>query len=311
MRHKQPDKAEDRIVLEFASLGITEVALLGRYNYQHAHPALKPHIHKNIFEICLLEHGTQTYVVGPTSYHLSGGDVFITRPGEVHGTGLEPENKGSLYWLELRIDEKERSFLGLTPQESRTLKRRFLTLSGRHFRNGSSLIPTFERILAAYAGKHNPLRIADVRNLVLRLVLDIIALAEHWSAPPSTIGIQNAIRHIEQNPTLSPGIAQLARIAHMSESYFKVSFRKEAGMPPGEYAMMRRIESAKQLLRSSNQPVTRLAMDLGFATSQHFATVFKRMTGLTPKAFRQRSYLPTRYETPSSGAGPRFHPVAK
>ena len=311
MRHKQPDKAEDRIVLEFASLGIPEVALLGRYNYQHAHPPLKPHVHRKIFEICLLEHGTQTYVVGNTRYHLSGGDVFITRPGEVHGTGLEPENKGCLYWLELRIDEKDNSFLGLPPQEARTLKRRFLTLTGRHFRNGSPLITTFERILSAYAGKHNPLRTADVRNLVLRLVLDIIALAEHRTAPAGSIGIRNAISHIEQNPTLSPGITQLARIAQMSESYFKVSFKKEAGMPPGEYAMMRRIESAKQLLCTSSQPVTRLAMDLGFATSQHFATVFKRMTGLTPKAFRQRSHLPAHYETPSSGAGPRFHPVAK
>lgn len=310
MRHTRVKNVKDRVVLEFASLDIPEVALLGRYNYSQAHPPLKPHMHKNIFEVCLLERGAQTYVAGSTAYNLTGGDMFITKPGEVHGTGREPENKGYLYWIEFRIDG-ERSFLGLTPLESRIMLRRFLSLSARHFRNGNALAPTFERIFSAYADKQNPFRSVDVRNLLLRLVLDIIAIAEHQVAHPCSVGIQNAIHHIERNATSLPGVARLARAARMSESYFKVIFKKEVGMPPVEYAMWRRMEKAKHLLRSSGLSITRIAMDLGFSTSQHFATVFKRLAGHTPKAFRQRAHVQTSLHSPSTGAGPRFHPAEK
>src|ERR1035437_434212 len=90
----------ERIAIEFAALGITDVSMVGRYKYTFAHSPLKPHLHKNIFEVCLLERGTQIYVVGSRSYNLTGGDVFITKPGEIHGTGREPENIGCIYWIQ-------------------------------------------------------------------------------------------------------------------------------------------------------------------------------------------------------------------
>jgi len=266
-------------------------------------------MHKNIFEICLLERGAQTYVIGSACYNLTGGDLFITKPDEIHGTGLAPESKGRLYWLEIRQIPSGQTFLGLTPQESNGMMRCFTNIHTRHFRNGDHLVPTFERILAAYADRQNPMRAADLRNLLLRLVLDILVIVERRAAHPYSPGIQKAIRHIEQNPGILPGINELAQIAGMSASYFKVLFKRETGMPPVEYAMWRRMEKAKHLLRSSGISITRLSMDLGFSTSQHFATVFKRLTGHTPKTFRQRSRLPSPHEAPSSGAGPRFHPA--
>jgi AraC-like DNA-binding protein len=300
---------EKRLAVDFAALGIPEIVLLGHYDYSRAHPPLKPHIHKNIFEVCLLERGIQTYVIGATRYHLTAGDVFITKPGEIHSTGREPENKGCLYWMEFRAVETGDSFLGLPPHESQLLMRRFHSLRSHHFHVAQLLTPTFERILSAYARGQNPLRAVDVRNLLLRLVLDIIAVTERRSAHSHTPGIRNAIRHIEENPAVLPRVPQLARLAHMSESSFKIQFKMETGIPPIEYAMWHRMESAKQLLLASNLPVTRLSMDLGFSTSQQFSTVFKRLTGLTPRDFRQRAHLREPRQSPAIGAGPGFHPA--
>lgn len=297
-------------MLNLAAVGLPEIPLVGHYAYARAHPPLAPHLHLDIFELCLLERGTQPYVAGSVRYTLSGGDLFITKPGEVHGTGREPENKGQLYWLQFRDIPPGRSFLQLTPGETATLMARFRALSIRHVRHAEILVPTFERILAAGADAPHPLRLADVRNLVLRLLLDVLHLAGHRMAHPFSIGIQQAIRHIEQHPDVIPSAEELARQARMSASHFKAVFKRETRMPPVEYAAWRRIERAKQLLRTTDRPVTRLAMDLGFATSQHFATVFKRFTGLTPRAFRQRAHLRATRQTPSCGAGPGFHPTA-
>jgi len=303
--------SSDRLTVDFSGIALPEIVMAGRYDYHHAHPPLRPHMHQDIFEICLLERGAQSYFVGTDRYDLTGGDVFITKPGEVHGTGEEPENKGRLYWIEFKRIPSGQSFLGMTPQESQVIMRRLLALPERHFRNGDTLAPTFERIFSAHADRHNPLRSADVRNLLLRLILDTIAITGRKRAHPCVIGVQKALRHIEQNPANPPSVTRLAQVAGMSESYFKVTFKKETGMAPGEYANWRRIEMAKRLLRLSAHPITRLAMELGFATSQHFATVFKRLTGVSPKVFRQCAVLYPNFQPPSSGAGPDFHPAAK
>jgi AraC-like DNA-binding protein len=48
------------------------------------------------------------------------------------------------------------------------------------------------------------------------------------------------------------------------------------------------MEQAKQRLAHTDLAITRLALDLGFNTSQHFASAFKRATGLTPSAWRAK-----------------------
>ena len=298
----------DRVMIDFSAEGIREVVLFGRYNYNRAHPPLAAHRHENVFEICLLESGSQTYVVDAAVYECTGGDIIITKPGETHGTGGKPEQRGRLYWLQFSQVEDGRTFLGLTPQESKALMHQFLSLTSRHFRNGDGLAAAFQRIFSAYDEVDKPLRAPNIKNLLLRLVLDAISIATHRNARPYSIGMQRAIHHIGETPRNIPDIRQLAHIAGMSESYFKVSFKRETGMPPVEYAMRRRVEEAGHRLRTSECPITSLAMDLGFATSQHFATVFKRFTGLSPRAYRQRSLLYPLLQLPLTGAGPDFHP---
>jgi len=55
-----------------------------------------------------------------------------------------------------------------------------------------------------------------------------------------------------------------------------------------------RIESAKRRLDESETPVTVIALDLGFATSQHFSRQFRAATGQTPSAWRARARSPRR-----------------
>jgi AraC-like DNA-binding protein len=55
-----------------------------------------------------------------------------------------------------------------------------------------------------------------------------------------------------------------------------------------------RIESAKRRLSESETPVTVIALDLGFSTSQHFSRQFRAATGLTPSAWRARARPPRR-----------------
>jgi AraC-like DNA-binding protein len=79
----------------------------------------------------------------------------------------------------------------------------------------------------------------------------------------------------------------LAQVARLSESRFKARFKREIGVPPAEFWLRKKIEKAIVLLKSRN--VTEVAFDLGFSSSQYFATVFKRYTLANPSQFHRRS----------------------
>ena len=92
------DPSSERKIADFRTLGLTDVMTLGRYNYAFSHRPLPKHTHGNMLEICLLDEGVQPYQVEGKPLMLKGGEVLVTLPNEVHGTGPNPENRGCLYW---------------------------------------------------------------------------------------------------------------------------------------------------------------------------------------------------------------------
>jgi hypothetical protein len=97
------DPSDERRILDFRPLGFRDVVVLGRYSYAAVHQALEEHCHGDMVEICYLECGEQTYFVGPQRFDLTGGDAFVTFPGEKHGSGPSPEGKGLLFWMLLHL----------------------------------------------------------------------------------------------------------------------------------------------------------------------------------------------------------------
>jgi len=93
--------------------------------------------------------------------------------------------------------------------------------------------------------------------------------------------------HIEDNLAKSIRLADLAKVAGLSRMHFAAQFRAATGYRPHEYLLWRRIEAAKAMLRRAELPVVQVALEAGFQTQAHFTTVFKRLTGDTPAAWRR------------------------
>lgn len=84
-------------------------------------------------------------------------------------------------------------------------------------------------------------------------------------------------------------IIELARACHLSQSYFSRAFLQTLGMPPHRYLLHRRIDKAKMLLNSGDEPLPVIAMRCGFATQSHFTRVFTAIEGISPGRWRRRS----------------------
>ena len=78
----------------------------------------------------------------------------------------------------------------------------------------------------------------------------------------------------------------LARAAGYSRFHFARAFRETYGETPGTYLTRRRIERAKDLLRSANLTVTEICDLVGFASLGSFSSRFSELVGMSPSAYR-------------------------
>jgi AraC family transcriptional regulator len=72
----------------------------------------------------------------------------------------------------------------------------------------------------------------------------------------------------------------------MSPYHFQRMFTRQIGVSPARYVTMKRLQVARWLLRATRAPIGRIATAVGFAGQAHFASAFRRATGLTPRDYR-------------------------
>jgi two-component system, response regulator YesN len=81
---------------------------------------------------------------------------------------------------------------------------------------------------------------------------------------------------------------EVARMSHLSPSYFSRLFKTETGQTFSEYLLAIRIERAKSYLRRKDCSMTAIAEQTGFFDQSHFIKSFKHATGVTPGLYRRR-----------------------
>lgn len=91
---------------------------------------------------------------------------------------------------------------------------------------------------------------------------------------------------VEANLGRAIGLADLAALAGVSTRHFIRAFSESTGNTPHQYVIARRIDRAKCLLAEDGHSLTDIALAIGFSHSQHFASAFKKHTGLCPSHFR-------------------------
>lgn len=100
--------------------------------------------------------------------------------------------------------------------------------------------------------------------------------------------ISPAISYIEKNYNSNFDLNFLAELCQISNSYLSRLFKKAIGCNFAHYVNLVRISHAKDLLVSTNQSITSMAIDLGYEDAGYFIKVFKRIEKLTPNEYRNR-----------------------
>jgi len=175
--------------------------------------------------------------------------------------------------------------------------------------------PVFDALAAAGApGRGRPvLRLGDVRPWQARLkaafpakgaaeaaaqigALVAFILAAHAAAPPETgtetftepEWLARARQLLAAPGAEAPGLAAVARACGLGLESFRKQFTARTGEAPGRYRLLAQVEMAKRLLRDRDVPLRVVAESVGFCDEFHFSKTFKRVTGLSPRTWRDR-----------------------
>lgn len=97
------------------------------------------------------------------------------------------------------------------------------------------------------------------------------------------------VQYIERHLSEKIELSDLADVAAMSLFHFARKFREAYGKPPMRMVAQMRVERVKRLLAHSDSPLSEIAIDAGYSSQSHMTSAFKGATGVTPKAFRQKS----------------------
>ncbi|NEG88832.1 AraC family transcriptional regulator [Bifidobacterium aerophilum] len=134
--------------------------------------------------------------------------------------------------------------------------------------------------------------------LMSKYVTDILTEFSMDSADGGTAtqrqphAIEDVLTYISAHLGEPLSVADMAARAYMSEYHFIRVFRKETGYTPHAYLVEARIHAAKYLLTTTDMPLKQLCEECGFTDTSAFCAAFRRKTGVSPIAFRQRGGSP-------------------
>jgi len=128
--------------------------------------------------------------------------------------------------------------------------------------------------------------LARIKEQIDAAVIDF-QINDDSKPPTDNITLLPVFDYILNNKSEKYFVNDMARICHISPSYFSKLFFKETGEHFSVYSARIKIEWAKQLLITSDKSINEISEGLGFNDSGHFTKTFKRFEIITPTHYRK------------------------
>lgn len=104
--------------------------------------------------------------------------------------------------------------------------------------------------------------------------------------------ISAVIEYIDEHYTEELTLEKLCAVGGgLSEQYLCRLFKQASGLRPVEYILKKRITAARTYLENSDMPISEVAEKTGFHNTSYFYRNFKKFTGTSPLACRQKAAL--------------------
>jgi AraC-like DNA-binding protein len=241
--------------------------------------------------------GKFEWAINEQHFILYPGDLAVVLPGQVFGGKKDFLDIGTVTWVHIKLEQLEKNgkmVLGkwshLSDAESRTIGKILLlnttpVLSKQ--KEAGSLLHNIPQEISnqeiGYVTRVNQL----IDELFILLARQLTRQNDSRRDFPQTfMRLEQTLR---ENLAHQWTVEEMAALVGLGTTAFSEKVKNFTGFSPLNYLINIRISEAIKLLKRQNVNVTDIALDIGFYSSQHFATTFKKFTGYTPSEFRKKN----------------------
>jgi AraC family transcriptional regulator len=98
--------------------------------------------------------------------------------------------------------------------------------------------------------------------------------------------------YIDSNLHRTIHIRDLSAVAQRSPAHFSRKFKLAVGDSPHAYVVKRRLERASHLMMTSAEPLSEIALSVGFSDQAHLCRLFRQAFGQSPASWRREREIP-------------------
>jgi AraC-like DNA-binding protein len=231
----------------------------------------------------IAEGGSELYVGGGSGVHLRAGSFWTVTAGTDHWLRQGPGARHHRLFLGLQLPIVLERCSGWN---LRKLLRELIVLHEAY-----RFEQLFSRIIVE-AATPSHYQATALRLGVDALLLEIVRLSNDGNRPaanaPIHPAVARALNRLQTRFRENWSLERLASESGISRARLAELFRRQVGSSIHKVLNKVRVEQAQLLLKDSECTISEIATDCGFATSQHFARIFRQTTGSTAAEYRQR-----------------------
>ena len=225
------------------------------------------------------------YILSGSGSVTCGKNTFIASTGDVY---ILDKDKNHLYYS-FADDPWQKMWFNIDGRLIENLLDAYNLTGVNHIKNaGSNVKKLFSLFLeTALKNRGNP---DDVLKNTEEIFHSIIrSLYETRIDKPKSLSDGETLKnYIDANISKKISTAELAEHVLRSPSQIIRIFKSEFGVTPYEYAMRRKIEIAKHMLKNTSLRIKEISYRLGFCDEHYFSGYFKSRTGMSPVEYRQK-----------------------
>jgi AraC family transcriptional regulator, transcriptional activator of pobA len=243
---------------------------------------LEPHRHARLHQVLLLESGGGVARLEGATVDLGPMTLVNIPPGDVHGFSFAPGTSGFVATL---ADDLVDELLAKAGDARRALAR------VRRLDADPAVAATLRQIWHEYTGR-GPARALVLRGLcasLLGLTARAAIQAEPVDAAASGSDLLRRFEALLEAQHLQHwSVADYARALAVTPTHLSRVTRGATGEPASRLIDARLMREARRQLAYTGLRIGSIADNLGFSDLAYFSRVFRRVVGVSPRAFRAR-----------------------
>jgi AraC-like DNA-binding protein len=251
---------------------------------------------KDFFRFYYVVDGKFEWVINEEHFVLFPGDLAFVLPNQVFGGAKNFMDIGTLAWMHIEVEQLERvnkkklgMWSSLSENETKAIHKILLL-------NNTPVLTKVKETGTIFQNLSQEIQNQEVgfTSRVCQLIDELFILIARQLSRQNDSRRDFPLAFMKLEQTLRDSLShqwtveEMAALVGLGTTAFSEKVKNFTGFSPLNYLINIRISEAIKLLKRQDVNVTDIALDIGFYSSQHFATTFKKLTGYTPSEFRKK-----------------------